>query len=55
MSFVVHQFNYQVLQAYDFLELHRRHGCQLQIGGDDQWATSWPASISMRRITGARV
>ena len=32
------EFNYLLLQAYDFLELHRRHGCLLQIGGDDQWA-----------------
>ena len=31
------EFNYQLLQAYDFLELYRRHGCILQIGGDDQW------------------
>jgi len=31
------EFNYMVLQAYDFLELARRHGCRLQIGGSDQW------------------
>jgi tyrosyl-tRNA synthetase len=31
------EFNYMVLQAYDFVELHRRHGCRLQIGGSDQW------------------
>ena len=31
------EFNYMVLQAYDFLELARRHGCVLQIGGSDQW------------------
>ncbi|MEL7030746.1 MAG: tyrosine--tRNA ligase [Pseudomonadota bacterium] len=31
------EFNYTLLQAYDFLELHRRFGCQLQIGGSDQW------------------
>jgi tyrosyl-tRNA synthetase len=31
------EFNYMVLQAYDFLELARRHGCQLQMGGSDQW------------------
>ena len=31
------EFNYTVLQAYDFLELHRRHGCILQCGGSDQW------------------
>ena len=31
------EFNYSVLQAYDFLELARRHGCLLQMGGSDQW------------------
>jgi tyrosyl-tRNA synthetase len=31
------EFNYMILQAYDFLELHRRYGCILQMGGSDQW------------------
>ena len=31
------EFNYMILQAYDFLELNRRHGCRLQMGGSDQW------------------
>ncbi|MCA8933063.1 MAG: tyrosine--tRNA ligase [Rhodospirillaceae bacterium] len=31
------EFNYMLLQAYDFLELWRRHGCRLQMGGSDQW------------------
>src|ERR1700687_1636349 len=31
------EFNYMVLQAYDFLELYRRYGCRLQGGGSDQW------------------
>ncbi len=31
------EFNYMVLQAYDFVELARRHGCRLQMGGSDQW------------------
>ncbi|MEQ1616777.1 MAG: tyrosine--tRNA ligase [Terricaulis sp.] len=35
MSFI--EFNYMVLQAYDFVELHRRYGCRLQMGGSDQW------------------
>jgi tyrosyl-tRNA synthetase len=35
LSFI--EFNYMVLQAYDFLELSDRHGCQLQMGGSDQW------------------
>ena len=32
------EFNYMVMQAYDFLELNRRYGCKLQMGGDDQWS-----------------
>jgi tyrosyl-tRNA synthetase len=35
MSFL--EFNYMILQAYDFAELHKRHGCVLQMGGSDQW------------------
>jgi tyrosyl-tRNA synthetase len=35
LSFI--EFNYMVLQAYDFVELSRRHGCTLQMGGSDQW------------------
>jgi len=31
------EFNYMILQAYDFVELHKRHGCVLQMGGSDQW------------------
>jgi len=31
------EFNYMILQAYDFLELNRRYGCLLQMGGSDQW------------------
>ena len=31
------EFNYMILQAYDFLELSRRAGCRLQMGGSDQW------------------
>jgi len=32
------EFNYMVMQAYDFLELNHRYGCKLQMGGDDQWS-----------------
>ena len=32
------EFNYMLMQSYDFLELYRRYGCRLQIGGDDQWS-----------------
>lgn len=35
MSFI--EFNYMILQAYDFVELSRRYGCKLQMGGSDQW------------------
>src|ERR1700752_161625 len=31
------EFNYMILQAYDFVEINRRHGCVLQMGGSDQW------------------
>jgi tyrosyl-tRNA synthetase len=50
LSFI--EFNYQVLQAYDFLELYRRHGCTLQIGGDDQWANILAGTELIRRIEG---
>src|SRR3989339_1443626 len=36
LSFI--EFNYMLLQAYDFLLLNKKYGCQLQIGGDDQWS-----------------
>ena len=36
------EFSYMLLQAYDFLTLYDRHGCLLQMGGSDQWATSPP-------------
>ncbi|MCL2456870.1 MAG: tyrosine--tRNA ligase [Defluviitaleaceae bacterium] len=32
------EFNYMLMQAYDFLELYRRHGCRVQMGGNDQWS-----------------
>lgn len=32
------EFNYMIMQAYDFLELNRRYGCKLQLGGNDQWS-----------------
>ena len=35
MSFI--EFNYMILQAYDFVELNERYGCRLQMGGSDQW------------------
>ena len=44
------EFNYLLLQAYDFLELYRRHGCLLQIGGDDQWANILAGVDLIRRV-----
>jgi tyrosyl-tRNA synthetase len=32
------EFNYMLMQSYDFLVLYKKHGCQLQLGGDDQWS-----------------
>ncbi len=40
------EFSYLLLQSNDYLELHRRHGCRLQIGGSDQWGNIPPASTS---------
>ncbi len=53
LSFV--EFNYQLLQSYDFLELYRRHGCRLQIGGDDQWGNIVAGMELIRRVEGAEV
>ncbi|MCX7656464.1 MAG: tyrosine--tRNA ligase [Treponemataceae bacterium] len=50
LSFI--EFNYQLLQSYDFLELYRRHGCRLQIGGDDQWGNIVAGIELIRRVEG---
>jgi len=47
------EFNYQLLQAYDFLVLYQRHGCRLQMGGDDQWGNIVAGSDLIRRVEGA--
>ena len=44
-----------ILQAYDFLELHRRHGCLLQMGGSDQWGNIVNGIDLTRRVAGAEV
>ena len=49
------EFSYQVLQANDFLELHRRHDCTLQLGGSDQWGNLVSGVDLIRRVTGASV
>ena len=50
LSFV--EFNYMIFQAYDFLELHNRNNCQLQIGGSDQWGNIVNGIELIRRVTG---
>ncbi|MBM3293102.1 MAG: tyrosine--tRNA ligase [Candidatus Aminicenantes bacterium] len=51
LSFI--EFNYQLLQAYDYLVLFRRHGCTLQMGGDDQWGNILAGVDLIRRVEGA--
>jgi tyrosyl-tRNA synthetase len=50
LSFI--EFNYQLLQSYDFLQLYKRHGCRLQIGGDDQWGNIVAGIELIRRVEG---
>ena len=49
------EFNYMILQAYDFLELSRRAGCRLQMGGSDQWGNIVNGVELSRRIDGTEV
>ena len=49
------EFNYMVLQAYDYLELTRRHGCTLQMGGSDQWGNIVNGMELTRRVDGKHV
>ena len=49
-SFSFLEFNYMILQAYDFLELNRRHACQLQMGGSDQWGNIINGVELVRRV-----
>ncbi len=51
LSFI--EFNYQLLQSYDFLQLYKRRGCRLQIGGDDQWGNIVAGIELIRRVEGA--
>jgi tyrosyl-tRNA synthetase len=50
LSFI--EFNYMILQAYDFLELSRRTGCTLQMGGSDQWGNIVNGTDLIRRVDG---
>jgi tyrosyl-tRNA synthetase len=49
------EFNYMVMQAYDFLELARRHDCRLQMGGSDQWGNIVNGVELARRVDGRQV
>ena len=49
------EFNYQLLQAYDYLCLFQKYGCRLQLGGDDQWGNILAGVELVRRIEGERV
>ncbi len=53
LSFI--EFNYQLLQSYDFLILNQRYGCGMQIGGDDQWGNIVAGADLTRRIEGKEV
>jgi tyrosyl-tRNA synthetase len=49
------EFSYQILQAYDYLELYRRYGCALQVGGSDQWGNLVAGVDLIKRVEGASV
>ncbi|AHI22713.1 tyrosine--tRNA ligase [Corynebacterium vitaeruminis] len=49
------EFSYMLLQANDYLQLHRSHECQLQIGGGDQWGNIVSGVDLIRRVTGDKV
>ena len=49
------EFNYMILQAYDFLELNRRHGCLVQMGGSDQWGNIVNGVDLTRRVSDVEV
>ena len=49
------EFNYAILQAYDFLELRRRYGCCLQMGGSDQWGNIVTGIDLTRRVDGQEI
>jgi len=53
LSFI--EFNYQLLQAYDYLTVYRKYGCTLQMGGDDQWGNILAGVDLIRRVEGTKV
>ena len=48
------EFNYMILQAYDFLHLYQHEGCVLQMGGSDQWANCLAGADLIRKVAGGR-
>jgi tyrosyl-tRNA synthetase len=48
------EFSYSLLQSYDFLELYRRFGCTLQLGGSDQWGNITAGMDLIRRVAGGK-
>lgn len=48
LSFI--EFNYMLMQSYDFLELYRKYGCKMQLGGDDQWSNILGGVDLIRRV-----
>jgi len=48
------EFTYMLMQAYDFLELHNRHGCRLQLGGNDQWSNIIAGVELIRKVKGVQ-
>jgi tyrosyl-tRNA synthetase len=49
------EFSYMLLQAYDFVHLHQQYGCELQVGGSDQWGNITAGIDLARRMRGAQV
>jgi tyrosyl-tRNA synthetase len=49
------EFSYMLLQAFDFVHLHREHGCELQIGGSDQWGNITAGIDLARRLSGVQL
>ncbi len=49
------EFNYMIMQSYDFLELYRRYGCLMQLGGDDQWSNILGGVDLVRRVENKEV
>ena len=47
------EFNYMIMQSYDFYVLHQEYGCNMQLGGDDQWSNMLGGTELIRRKDGA--